>query len=503
MTSRSATPSQGTPGHEFVKALTPHRGEPVVRKHRSSAFWGTNLELLLRSNGIRTVVIGGCTTEGCVESTARDAMFNDLYVVIAVDCVASDDREQHEASLLLMRHRFDLATADEIASVWAAAASARAGSERCTSQRLRCLMVITDVLAVPVRAGFFADDQAAIRAGAVHDGFTYAGVPLTPGFRAIRQPGEAVSVLLLLDDGQVAHGDCAAVQYSGVGGRDAALPRGASLRSMIERHVAPLLRGTRGRRASATRHARSTRSCVDGEPLHTAIRYGVTQALLDAVARAHGVTMAEVVRDEYAPARDRTGADVRAVRRRAVLQRRQDGAQGGGRPPARPDQRGRDQARPRWRAAAGVRLLGARPDPRAPRATRRTRRGCTSTCTGRSARRSAAMSTRWRTISRVSAKHASPFAVSVEHAVDAGSRDAQVRAFAALRASPRERGCDVRIAVDEWCNTLEDIELFVAAGAADVIHVKTPDLGGINNTDRRAAAGRAARARRVLRRQLQ
>lgn len=110
----------GTPGHEFVKELTPDGDELVVRKHRSSAFWGTDLELLLRSNGIKTVVIGGCTTEGCVESTARDAMFNDLYVVIAVDCVASDDREQHEASLLLMRHRFDTATADAIAEVWAA-----------------------------------------------------------------------------------------------------------------------------------------------------------------------------------------------------------------------------------------------------------------------------------------------------------------------------------------------------------------------------------------------
>jgi len=43
-------------------------------------------------------------------------------------------------------------------------------------------------------------------------------------------------------------------------------------------------------------------------------------------------------------------------------------------------------------------------------------------------------------------------------------------------------GADVRIAVDEWCNTLEDIELFVQRRAADVIHVKTPDLGGINNT---------------------
>jgi nicotinamidase-related amidase len=110
----------GTPGHDFVEPLTPRDGELVVRKYRSSGFWGTDLEMLLRSNGIKTVVIGGCTTEGCVESTARDAMFNDLYVVIATDCVASDDRDQHEASLLLMRNRFDMAIAAEIAGVWAA-----------------------------------------------------------------------------------------------------------------------------------------------------------------------------------------------------------------------------------------------------------------------------------------------------------------------------------------------------------------------------------------------
>jgi len=110
----------GTPGHEFVRELTPRENEIVVRKYRSSAFWGTNLEMLLRSNGIKTVVVGGCTTEGCVESTARDAMFNDLYVVIAVDCVASDDREQHDASMLLMRHRFDMATAADISAVWRA-----------------------------------------------------------------------------------------------------------------------------------------------------------------------------------------------------------------------------------------------------------------------------------------------------------------------------------------------------------------------------------------------
>jgi len=108
----------GTAGHEFVPELRPRDGELVVRKHRSSAFWGTDLEQLLRSNGIKSVVVGGCTTEGCVESTARDAMFSDHYVVVAEDCVASDDKAQHEASMFLMRHRFDLATADDIAAVW-------------------------------------------------------------------------------------------------------------------------------------------------------------------------------------------------------------------------------------------------------------------------------------------------------------------------------------------------------------------------------------------------
>jgi len=108
----------GTPGHAFVPELQPRPDEVVVPKYRSSGFWGTNLEQVLRSNGVKTVVVGGCTTEGCVESTARDAMFTDHYVVIADDCVGSDDKAQHEASMFLMRHRFDLAGAEDIASVW-------------------------------------------------------------------------------------------------------------------------------------------------------------------------------------------------------------------------------------------------------------------------------------------------------------------------------------------------------------------------------------------------
>jgi nicotinamidase-related amidase len=110
----------GSDGQKFVPGLEPLDGELVVKKYRSSAFWGTNLDLLLRSNDIKSVVMTGCTTEGCVESTARDAMFSDHYVVIATDAVASDDPAQHEASMYLMARRFDLATSDAIRKLWAA-----------------------------------------------------------------------------------------------------------------------------------------------------------------------------------------------------------------------------------------------------------------------------------------------------------------------------------------------------------------------------------------------
>ena len=110
--------AEGSEGQRIIDELAPRDGDLIVKKYRSSGFWGTNLDMLLRSNGIQSVVMTGLTTEGCVESTARDALFNDYYVVIAEDCVASDDREQHDASLLLMRHRFDIASADEILRIW-------------------------------------------------------------------------------------------------------------------------------------------------------------------------------------------------------------------------------------------------------------------------------------------------------------------------------------------------------------------------------------------------
>jgi nicotinamidase-related amidase len=108
----------GTAGHEFTQDFIPLPNELVVRKYRSTGFWGTNLDTLLRSYGIETVVVGGDATGDCVESTARDAMFNDYHVVVPEDCTPCDDEANHEAWVLLMRHRFDMATVEEIQHVW-------------------------------------------------------------------------------------------------------------------------------------------------------------------------------------------------------------------------------------------------------------------------------------------------------------------------------------------------------------------------------------------------
>ncbi len=81
-------------------------------------------------------------------------------------------------------------------------------------------MRIKDVLFSKSYTGFYFDDQRAIKKGARLNGFDYFGTPLTSGFSKVRQAGEAISIQLILENGMVAKGDCAAVQYSGAGGRD-------------------------------------------------------------------------------------------------------------------------------------------------------------------------------------------------------------------------------------------------------------------------------------------
>jgi nicotinamidase-related amidase len=117
---------EGSWGAEFVPELQPQAGDLVVTKFRSSAFNNTNLDLLLRSNGIRTLMVAGCTTEGCVESTVRDACFYDYVGVVVADCVGSDVPALHDASMLVMgAYRADVLSSAEVTQAWAAAGATR------------------------------------------------------------------------------------------------------------------------------------------------------------------------------------------------------------------------------------------------------------------------------------------------------------------------------------------------------------------------------------------
>jgi len=91
---------EGTPESEVHRDLAPQPGEKVVLKHRYSAFYNTDLETILRCQGIQHLVITGIMTNMCCESTARDAYFRDYRVSFLADGTGSITEEMQQASLL-------------------------------------------------------------------------------------------------------------------------------------------------------------------------------------------------------------------------------------------------------------------------------------------------------------------------------------------------------------------------------------------------------------------
>ncbi len=106
---------------DFYK-VRPVEKDVIVTKHRFSAFQDSDLDLILRSRDIRTLIMTGIATNVCVESTARDGFFRDYYIVFTSDCTATFSKEDHEGTLNNIRRFFgEVVTADEVASCWKAA----------------------------------------------------------------------------------------------------------------------------------------------------------------------------------------------------------------------------------------------------------------------------------------------------------------------------------------------------------------------------------------------
>ncbi len=341
-------------------------------------------------------------------------------------------------------------------------------------------MKIKKVVTAPGLTGFYFDDQRAIKEDAEHDGFSYLGESVTDGFDSIRQAGESISVMLVLEDGQTAYGDCAAVQYSGAGGRDP-LFLAEEFIPLIKEEIAPRLKGRE--LTSFKELAEEIDNLkVDGERLHTAIRYGVTQALLAAVAKAEKKTMTEVVVDEYnleltaepVPIFSQTGdrryqnADKMIIKQADVI--------------------------PHGLINNVKEKLGPTGDKLLEYVTWLKERV-----------QELSVGNNYQPVLHLDvygtigiafdnnpvtmadyleklAETAQPHTLRIEGPMDSGSRKQQIQDMKALREEIKERGIAVELVADEWCNTFEDIKMFVDQGAADVVQIKTPDLGGINNT---------------------
>ena len=343
-------------------------------------------------------------------------------------------------------------------------------------------MKIVDVICSAGRTGFYFDDQRAIKRGAGHDGVFYVGQPVTEGFTAVRQAGESISVMLLLEDGQMAYGDCAAVQYSGAGGRDP-LFLARDFIPVIEQYIKPELVGKEAddfRGLCAMMEAIQ----VDGKRLHTAIRYGISQALLDAVAKATGRLMCEVVADEYGctvsekpvPIFTQSGddrydnADKMIIKGAQVLPhalinnvQEKLGAKG--------------EKLADYVAWLRDRILANRQDESYLPVFHIDVYGTIGAAFGNNNYK--AMADYIEELGRI----AKPFHLRIEGPMDCDcDRETQIEALAGLTAELDARGCDVELVADEWCNTLEDIKLFADAKAGHMVQIKTPDLGGVNNT---------------------
>jgi len=90
---------RGEPGHEIIEELAPLPGEPVIDKPGFGAFYATDLELLLRSAGVTSLVLAGVTTDICVHSTLREAIDRGFDCVTVADACAAGDPAVHTAML--------------------------------------------------------------------------------------------------------------------------------------------------------------------------------------------------------------------------------------------------------------------------------------------------------------------------------------------------------------------------------------------------------------------
>ncbi len=331
------------------------------------------------------------------------------------------------------------------------------------------------------KTGFFFDDQKAIKSGAVQDGNAYLGEPMTDGFQTVRMAGESITVMLVLEDGQVAYGDCAAVQYSGAGGRDP-LFLAKDFIPVIEKYISPILVDKEITTFKELAEKVDAIVKEDGKKLHTAIRYGVTQAILDAVAKAKKIQMCEVVSAEYnteisktpIPIFSQSGDDRYLNSDKMILKGSDVLPHALFNNAVKTGENGEKLLEYIQWLSNRITVIGKGHDNYSPDIHIDVY-GMLGIIFNNDTQKIANY------LGKVE-EAGKPYNVRIEGPVDAGNREDTMIALRDIRKALEEKNINVQIVADEWCNTLEDVIYFADNKAGHWAQVKTPDLGGINNT---------------------
>ena len=335
-------------------------------------------------------------------------------------------------------------------------------------------MKIKDLYASEGIGGYYWRDQQAIAQGAPRDGFFYKGDPVTPGFDKIIQVSSTVLLTAVADDGREMHGDCATVNHAFRSGRQGA-PKATDLISIAQGPMREWLSSCD--LSSFRAHARQLDSTeIDGEPLHMALRYGMSQVLLQSVAAHRGVTMAEVLASEFglklarkpAPLLGSCGGSWYENVDKAILRELPFFPQTA---MVRLDQL---EELPKYAAWIAQRIKEKGAPGFAP-TLHYDLHGLLSEKVGDDIDKAILY---LREVENASGPHP----VLFEDPMDAGGKAAQIAQMKELRRALAASGSRVRLIADEWCNTRADVEDFVDSGCCDLIQIKMPDLGGVDNT---------------------
>lgn len=336
-------------------------------------------------------------------------------------------------------------------------------------------MRIKNVIAVPVSGSYYCEDVSALQDSPLPLADRYFAPAKHPSFKFLREPGEAVSVGVVLENGVVAWGDCVGVAYGGKAGRDPVFRAADGMRWVLETVKQKLVE----REVDFFRDLAAYESqCADRLPV--AVSYGVSQALLQATAIVSGLTPTGVICREWdlplptrtVPMHAQSGSERFGTVDRMIARRIASLPHGlVDDIPAQLGDKGEKMVE--YVAWISQRLARTGSDYRP-----------TIHIDVHGAIAKLLKNDTEEILKSLLAleKAASPYPLRMESVVMEESLESQIARFASLRRELEARGSKVQLVADEWANDFSQIAAFADAKAVHMVQVKMPDLGGLQHS---------------------